>query len=74
MGMRRAHQHTGERARKLDVGDEAPAPEQEAAILDAAQRRADALVVGTASLGHNQMPRSVVIPGPEQSEAASTIA
>jgi hypothetical protein len=35
----------GERACKLDVGDEAPAPEQEAAILDAAQRRADALVV-----------------------------
>ena len=45
MGVRRAHQHAGERAGQLDVGDEAPAPEQEAAILDAAQRRADALVV-----------------------------
>ena len=45
MRVRRAHQHAGERAGKLDVGDEAPAPEQETAILDAAQRRADALVV-----------------------------
>ena len=49
MGVGRAHQHAGERAGKLDVGDEAPAPEQEAAILDAAQRRADALVVAHAS-------------------------
>ena len=43
--VRRAHQHAGERAGKLDVGDEAPAPEQETAILDPPQRRADALVV-----------------------------
>ena len=50
MGVRRAHQHAGERAWKLDVGDEASAPEQEAAVLDAAQRRADALVVRAVSL------------------------
>jgi ABC-type sugar transport system substrate-binding protein len=50
MRVRRAHKHAGERAGKLDVGDEAPAPEQETAILDAAQRRADALVVRAVSL------------------------
>ena len=52
MGVRRTHQHAGERACKLDVGDEAPAPEQEAAILDAAQRRTDALVIALASVAH----------------------
>ena len=46
MGMGRAHQHAVERARQLDVGDEFSAPEQEAPVLDPAQRRADALGLG----------------------------
>ena len=36
--------------------DEAPAPEQEAAILDAPQRRADALVVRTVCFIDESMP------------------
>ena len=59
--VRRAHQHAGERAGKLDVGDEAPAPEQETAILDPAQRRADALVVGAGWSVHQKGFRSISV-------------
>src|SRR5262245_28071276 len=52
MGVRRAHDRAVERAGDVDVGDETAAAEQEAAILDAAQRRADALVVGTVGTIH----------------------
>ncbi len=51
MGVRRAHQHAVQGAGQLDVGDEAAAAGEEAAILDAAQRRADALVVSPACAG-----------------------
>src|SRR5947199_179404 len=43
--MRRAHERAMQRAGHLDVGDETPAPEQETAVLDTTERRADALVV-----------------------------
>ena len=47
MGVRRADENAVQGAGQLDVGDEAPAAEEKAAVLDAAQWRADALVVGT---------------------------
>ena len=46
MCMRRAHEHAVQGTGSSDVGHEAPAAEQEGAILDAAQRRPDALMRG----------------------------
>src|SRR5258707_13778795 len=44
MRVRRANECAGERAGKLDIGDETPAAGEKAPVLEAAQRHADALV------------------------------
>ncbi len=48
--MRRAHKHAVQGAVSRDVGHEAPAAEQKPAILDAAERRANALVMRAYSI------------------------
>jgi hypothetical protein len=58
MGVRRADDGAVERAGQIDVGDETALAEQETAILDAADRRADALVVGEVGTIHRINPHS----------------
>ena len=50
--VRGANERAGERAGELDVGHEAPAPGEKALILDAPQRRADALIIPHARTRH----------------------
>ena len=49
MRVRRADEHTVQRAGQFDVRHEAPKPQQESSILDPSQRRTDALVIWPAS-------------------------
>src|SRR6266404_3733747 len=57
MRVRRANECAGERAGKLDIGDETPAASEKAPVLDAAQRGTDALVVRLARGVHAPLSR-----------------